>query len=402
MPWSRVPISASPESFSRMRRNTGAPSDACTAACSDRTVIPAPAPAKPVPPLPHGLRLAYACSSGEHEELELEHLAAGFLQRLADGLRGVVDPLLVDEDVRAEEALVQHALDDLLARLLRLRLHLVRVGEDLALARHDLFRHVVAADPTRPHRHDVHRDLATEIVAAAAHLQHRAELVRRRMGIRVDLRAVDGLESRPADDDDVLAELRRERDPLVLELGLRADALRLDEVEHLLRVREELVAVRNEVGLAADRDHRPLRAVICDAVADLALGRGTVGALCGLRHASLAQQHGRGFHVAVRLLQRALAVHHSGARLVAKLLDERCRDLRHHSATSGSAPGSGSGSAAAAGSGSATASGAGAVPFSGFANSFTDTFFWPSSIAFAITFVISAHERIASSFPGTT
>src|SRR5262249_23157903 len=102
--------------------------------------------------------------------------------------------------------------------------------------------------------------------------------------------------------------------------------------------------------------------------------------------------------VEIRLLQRALGVHHRRARLVAELLDDLGRDLdAAHDCSSVSATGS---SAGASASGSAAA--LGALPFSSaFWKSRVDTFCWPSAIASAITLVISAHDRIASSLPGT-
>src|SRR5207302_773329 len=95
MPYSRSPISASPESFRRTRWKTG--------------------------------------SGTEREALELEHLGALLGEGLGDRLRLVVDPGLVEEDAAPlrEEALVHHPVDDLLARLLRLRLHLVGARVDL-------------------------------------------------------------------------------------------------------------------------------------------------------------------------------------------------------------------------------------------------------------------------------
>src|SRR5205085_10980498 len=82
-------------------------------------------------------------SSGDGEALELEHLGARFLQRLRDGLPGVVDPRLVEEDLRREEPLAEHAVDDLLTCLFRLRLHLVGARVDLALGRDDLLGDVL-------------------------------------------------------------------------------------------------------------------------------------------------------------------------------------------------------------------------------------------------------------------
>src|SRR5207247_9506893 len=88
----------------------------------------------------------------ELEALELQHLRPLLTERVADLLRGVVDPLLVDQDVRAEESLAQHPLHDLLARLLRLGLHLVGARVDLALLRDGVLGDVVATDPARVHR----------------------------------------------------------------------------------------------------------------------------------------------------------------------------------------------------------------------------------------------------------
>ena len=202
-------------------------------------------------------------------------------QRLADRLRGVVDPLLLEQDVRAEEALVQHALDDLLARLLGLRLHLVRVRVDLALGGDDArpgtssraihcgsqrrrcASRACARDRASPPRSC--RSTPSLFAGGCAY----AEMSRRRPPRSG--RAPTTTMFSPS--------LRRQLDALLLELGLGADALRVDGVEHVLRVREELVVVRDRLGLAADRDHRALRAVVGEAVADLALGRLAAGAL---------------------------------------------------------------------------------------------------------------------------
>src|SRR4051794_38025204 len=83
------------------------------------------------------------------EPLELEHLGALFAEHVADGLRRLVDPRLVDEHLLREEPLVQHSVDDLLTRLLGLGLNLVRVRVDLALGLDDVPGYVLAADPAR-------------------------------------------------------------------------------------------------------------------------------------------------------------------------------------------------------------------------------------------------------------
>src|SRR5205823_12014915 len=54
-----------------------------------------------------------------------------------------------------------------------------------------------------------------------------------------------------------------------------------------------------------------------------------IGPFRGTRHTLLPQEADRGFHVAVGLLQRALAVHHRRAGLIAKLFDQGGRDLSH-------------------------------------------------------------------------
>src|SRR5919201_1915752 len=127
IPYSRSPISDSPESFNRMRWKTGRPVGAGATVSSDCTAI----------------------SAYQREALELQHLRALFAEHLTDRLAGVVNPLLLCQHAVGEEALVEHALDDLLACLLGLRLHLVRVGEDLALGGDHVVGDVIASDPLR-------------------------------------------------------------------------------------------------------------------------------------------------------------------------------------------------------------------------------------------------------------
>src|SRR3954453_3980843 len=145
-PNSRPPISASPESFSRTRRKASGAVCAAAAASSSRTDT---------------------ASAGEREALELEHLGALLAEHLAHGPAGVVDPGLLVQDLRAEEALAEHALDDLLAGLLRLRQHLVGVRVDVALGGDDVRGHVLAAHPLRRRGGDVHRDAARQLRRAA-------------------------------------------------------------------------------------------------------------------------------------------------------------------------------------------------------------------------------------------
>ena len=63
--------------------------------------------------------------------------------------------------------------------------------------------------------------------------------------------------------------------------------------------------------------------------ADQALGGGAAGLLGRGRKALLAQPVDGGFHVAVGLGQRLLAVHHARAGLVAQLFHQRSGDLGH-------------------------------------------------------------------------
>src|SRR5205823_2444891 len=215
------------------------------------------------------------------------------------------------------------------------------------------------------------------------------------------------------------------------------DSLGLDEVEHLLAERLKLLVVGNRLGLTADRDHRAAGAVGRQAVADEPFGRRPVGALRRVRHPLFAQEDDRGLHVAVRLLQRALAVHHSRARALAELADELSRDLRRHQASSvpafvgspsaaserlvssapsfaGSSPvGTGTLSPSVTGSicapaatcstsPSGTLSGAGVSSASCCCSSCAETFCFPSFTASASAWTIRLHERIASSLPGMT
>src|SRR5690349_7997552 len=196
-------------------RSPGRPSATRPRASGGRAERPAAALARRWPPPPTGRSFA-----AELEALELEHLGALLAERVRDLLRGVVDPLLVEQHVRTEEALVEHPFDDLVARLLGFRLDLVGARVDLALLRDCFLRHVVAADPARLHRGDVHRNLARQVVGAAANLEQHADLVAGRMRIRGDLGAVDSLEPCRTRDDDVLAELAVELRALLLELRL--------------------------------------------------------------------------------------------------------------------------------------------------------------------------------------
>src|SRR3954452_8608866 len=272
----------------------------------------------------------------ELEALELEHLGALLPEHVSDGLRGLVDPRLVDEHLLGEEALVQHPFDDLLTRLLGLRLHLVGVRVDLPLSCDDLVGDVLAADPARGGRSgDVHGQLAGNLVRAAANLDQAPELVRRRVRVPVDDGAVDGLEASRSGDDDVLAELAGPLLPLLVELRRGIGAVALHSLEQLGGESAEPLVVRDRLGLAAEGNDDAALGVVGHAVPDLALGRLAAGALGCTGESALPQQRLRRLEVAVRVLEGALAVHHPGARLVASLRDQSDRAIGHATAPVG-------------------------------------------------------------------
>ena len=134
--------------------------------------------------------------------------------------------------------------------------------------------------------------------------------------------ALAGLDARTADELDVLAELGDQLEPALLEALERLGAVRLDRLERRLGEREELLVLRDGLGLAADGDDRA--DVAGDGGEHLALGRRAAGLLACGRHALLAQEPLGRLDVAAGLLERALGVHHPGAGAVAELLDEAC------------------------------------------------------------------------------
>ena len=173
--------------------------------------------------------------------------------------------------------------------------------------------------------------------------------------------------------------------------ALGARPVALDRLERSLHEREEVVVLRDRLRLAADGDERPARRVAGDPIGHPSLGRRPTGPLRSARHALLAEQAGRELDVAVRILERALAVHHPRARPLAELLHEACRDLAHSAASV--APSAGA-TAAATGSSAAVASPA--------VSSSSVTFDFAAAIPSAIARTTREHERIASSLPGTT
>ena len=80
----------------------------------------------------------------------------------------------------------------------------------------------------------------------------------------------------------------------------------------------ELLVLGDEVGFRIDLDQRALGAF--DGDPDEALGGGAAGLLGGGRQALGAKPVDRGFHVALVLGQRLLAIHHAGAGALAQFL----------------------------------------------------------------------------------
>src|SRR5918994_3224978 len=152
VPNSWSPISASPDSFRRTRRKAGAaPASASSVSCC--CVV---------------TRLFCDRQAREGDDTRV-----GLGKRLPDRLRRVVDPRLLGQDaagLHGVEPFREHALDDLLLRLLGLSLQLVGVEVDLALRVDGLRGHVLFRGPLRGRERDVHRELAGERVGAALEL----------------------------------------------------------------------------------------------------------------------------------------------------------------------------------------------------------------------------------------
>src|SRR6476646_2380917 len=201
-PYSCEPIKASPESFSRTRLKA--------------TLV-------------RGNRVP-----GVVEELHsaLGEVLAGRRGRLVGAV-----PRLLGENCLAVELLVQLALDDLLADVLGLREHFVGVREDLALGVDELLGDLVARAVGRPGERQVQREAARRRGIAALGAHERADLVRWTVHVRREHLAVTGFHPLRADDLNVLAELGRQIDALLFEIGGIAAAEH--GLEHPLRVVEE-------------------------------------------------------------------------------------------------------------------------------------------------------------------
>ena len=232
-----------------------------------------------------------------------------------DRLRRLVDPRLVGEDAagsRREEALGEHAVDDLLTRGLGLRLHLVRVHEDLTLGVDDVGRHVVARRPLGRGERDVHRELARELRRAALELDEDADLVRGR--VRVARRR----HGRPATSNRTASTMTM-FSPSFPTSSRRSSSKRSTAPSPSAWTARSTLSPNawNSSFFETGSVSQPIPTIepapSVDDVADEALGRLAARALARGRHAALAEQRAGGLEVAVRLLERALAVHHPRA-----------------------------------------------------------------------------------------
>ena len=230
---SRSPMSASPESLSRTRRNAGRPSRQRSLAPSccvlTRRARSAANSSTSTPASPSAWPTVFAVSwiqvcSREHDV--------------------------------GEERLLQQALDDLLAHLLGLRLAVRLLRVDLALGS-DLVlpeprRGASSAAPANEMCIAIRR---ASVGVSAAHAHEHPDLVRRRVDVLGEQLASLGLDARGAADLDVLAELRRPA-------RRRSSSSARDRVRPvdstasrtLLGEAQELLVLRDGLGLAADRD----------------------------------------------------------------------------------------------------------------------------------------------------
>src|SRR5205807_1466968 len=134
------------------------------------------------------------------------------------------------------------------------------------------------------------------------------------------------------------------RDELADGLRSIADVGLLEEIVQIFRVHRrdlhgdlfrklpEIGVARHEVRLARELDHRANTAAGVHVGLDDALLGLTVGLLLGLGEPALLDQRSRLYEIALRLVERSLAVHHAGTRLLAEALDV-VPSVRHHSSS---------------------------------------------------------------------
>jgi hypothetical protein len=102
----------------------------------------------------------------------------------------------------------------------------------------------------------VHRQPPGSRRVAAAGPKQDADLVRRRVDVLGEKLSVAGLHLGRAADLDVLADAPDQLQPLLLERRDRVGPVGLDRLQDSLGEAQELVVLRDRLGLAADRDDR--------------------------------------------------------------------------------------------------------------------------------------------------
>ena len=183
-------------------------------------------------------------------------------------------------------------------------------------------------DVLRVHRRDLHRNVVDSFLDCVVHsirlrLDDDADAA---AAVRVAAdEALSGLDLRESADGELLADDSRHLDELVVHSlrivffpGLSQESVDVCSrgmqrlCRDLLDVGAELLVLRNEVGLGVDFDDSRLLIVVRSDAAE-AFRRDPVSLLLGLHDAVLAEPFDRLVHVAVRLGEGLLAVHHAGA-----------------------------------------------------------------------------------------
>ena len=241
---------------------------------------------------------------------------------------------------------LDHLLDDVhrLGFVLVERLDL----EDLFLLLDSVRRNFGDRDIVGIRRSNLQSDVVSNLVGSADGLDHDADLAAH-VNVAADSRAVRRNISFKPSDDNLFADLG---DGLVEQIRLcRRNVLdarrsRVDDVlGNLADKRLELVALRDEVGLAIDLDER-VNAVFAICVDDTL--RGYLACSLGAgRHSLFAENVNRFVHIAVGFNQSLFAIHHAYARLGAQIHNILVCEVHNYSFLS-SASSTGASSAAGA------------------------------------------------------
>src|SRR6516164_862311 len=341
MPRDSVPAKRAPESLTTTRPHGARHSwlsGARWSAIADAGPVPGPA-SGPVPGLVSGLVLGLASGLADLEPGERPDGHAVGLEDLSDALLGLLhESLLHEHDILVEAA--QPALDDPRDSLLRLALLARDLLRDPPLLLGDVGRHIVAGDVLRTHSRDLLRQVLGHILARLVQLDEHAEGRRQvtvgavqvaghvaalEAGVAAELQLL--LDSGASLLDELLHRLARLRlggqqrkavSDLAGESGLR------DLGSQLL----ELLVLGHEVGLAVQLDHDAL-GVAVKLSGDQAVPGGPGGALARVLDALEAKDLDGLLEVAVGFRESVLAVHHSGAGLIAQPLHISGGEIRH-------------------------------------------------------------------------